>query len=156
MRAFEFQGSRQIRAQRRRELRELRGRSMDSLPGEDLTLPLAFEGRYRGSCEAGIHSGSAGACGGAGPAGRGRGSGGRAPGLFCSQRSPPSSPTSAAFSCRTSPTRTPSPARSADKVRLDRGRSPHTPASARCFALVSKPAGKASNLRQKGQKKTFK
>lgn len=46
LRAFEFQGSRQIRAQRRREPREPRGRSMDSLPGEDPTLPLAFEGRY--------------------------------------------------------------------------------------------------------------
>ncbi|XP_038012179.1 CDK5 regulatory subunit-associated protein 2 isoform X2 [Motacilla alba alba] len=44
LRAFEFQGSRQIRAQRRREPRRPRGRSMDSLPGEDPTLPLAFGG----------------------------------------------------------------------------------------------------------------
>lgn len=49
LRAFEFQGSRQIRAQRRREPRQPRGPSMDSLPGEDPTLPLAFEGRYGGA-----------------------------------------------------------------------------------------------------------
>ncbi|KAL2298001.1 hypothetical protein Nmel_016961 [Mimus melanotis] len=48
LRAFEFQGSRQIRAQRRRERRQPRGPSMDSLPGEDPTLPLAFEGSVSG------------------------------------------------------------------------------------------------------------
>uniref|UniRef100_A0A8C5X9X8 Centrosomin N-terminal motif 1 domain-containing protein n=1 Tax=Malurus cyaneus samueli TaxID=2593467 RepID=A0A8C5X9X8_9PASS len=30
--------------------------AMDSLPGEDLTLPLAFEGRYGASCGAGMRS----------------------------------------------------------------------------------------------------
>uniref|UniRef100_A0A8D2M1Y3 CDK5 regulatory subunit-associated protein 2 n=1 Tax=Zonotrichia albicollis TaxID=44394 RepID=A0A8D2M1Y3_ZONAL len=44
LRAFEFQGSRQSRAQRRRAPREPRGRSMDSLPEEDPTLPLPLEG----------------------------------------------------------------------------------------------------------------
>lgn len=53
LRAFEFQGSRQSRAQRRREPRQPRGPSMDSLPGEDPTLPLAFEGRYGGAAGGG-------------------------------------------------------------------------------------------------------
>ncbi|KAM7003624.1 CDK5 regulatory subunit-associated protein 2 [Passerculus sandwichensis] len=44
---------------------------MDSLPGEDPTLPLPLEGRYGGAAGRGC-AGQRGACGGAGPAGRGR------------------------------------------------------------------------------------
>lgn len=48
LRPFEFQRSRQSRAQRSRgsgRRRDPRVAAMDSLPGEDLTLPVVFEGR---------------------------------------------------------------------------------------------------------------
>lgn len=49
LRPFEFQRSRQSRAQRSRSSGRRRdpraGAAMDSLPGEDPTLPVAFEGR---------------------------------------------------------------------------------------------------------------